>query len=384
MADIKNALEGFHLLLDSHFVNENKQKDENKDNSNQNQISIMDKILQGKSTVALGGHLRPDGDCVGSCVGLFLYIKKNFPQIAVDIYLEPIPSTFFMLAGTKEIKNQVEVGTPKYLDKGESGETTLVEETASEELEPCGDGSFSYDLFITLDCAEKERLGFALPIFNNAKSTLCIDHHISNTGFADLNYIVPEASSTCELVYSLLEDELINKEIADALFMGIIHDTGVFRFSNTQPTTLQVAAALLAKGVNSDEIIEKTFYERTFLQTKIVGKALWESKLILDNQGILYVLTKKEMDENNVSGGDLDGIVSQLWLTKDIEVAIFIYELEPGTFKVSLRSSDQVDVSAIAKKFGGGGHKKAAGFEMKESSKVIVELVSKEVKGFLS
>jgi phosphoesterase RecJ-like protein len=314
-------------------------------------LSISE-ILRGKKTVAIGGHVKPDGDCVGSCVGLYLYIKKNFPWIEVDIYMEEIPSVYHFLTGLDEIKNQV------------------------------FDTAKSYDIFISLDCADKERLGFALPLFRNGKMTLCIDHHVSNIGYGDMNIVVHDASSSSELVYNLLDDDGIDVEIANALFLGIVHDTGVFRF-NTSPRTLEVAAALLRKGVKNEEIIEKTYYERTYLQTKIIGKALSECELILDDRCLFFVLTGKEMKEHNVITSDLDGIVGQLWLTKDIEVSIFIYELEEGNFKVSLRSSDKVDVSQIAKKFGGGGHKKAAGFQMTESSEVILSKICEEIKKFL-
>ena len=363
---MKNNLKGLQSLLDSQ-ANE-------KSWGNEKKIDLLEKILQGKNTVALGGHVRPDGDCVGSCVGLFLYIRKNFPKIDVDVYLEPIPPAFSLIVGTDQIKSQKELSFV-YGD--------LLEEETSQSLDALNDSVKRYDLFITLDCAGKDRLGFSTPFFNRAQSTFCIDHHISNEGFADLNYIVPEASSTSELVYSILNDDRMDKEIAEALFMGIIHDTGVFRYDNASSTTLKVVANLLEKGVKNDEIIEKTFYERTFPQTKIIGKALLKSELILDEQCILCVVTKDEMSRYNVTSMDLDGIVSQLWLVKDIHVAIFMYELETGDFKVSLRSSDKVDVSEIAKKFGGGGHKKAAGFEMKGPSEKIVECVSSEISEIL-
>ena len=361
-----NDLKGLQSLLDSQ-TNEKNWEDGNKDD-------LLGKILQGKSTVALGGHVRPDGDCVGSCVGLFLYIRKNFPEIDVDVYLEPIPPSFSLIAGTDQIKSQKDVS----VDSSERGG----EEWISGTSDALNHSVKSYELFIALDCAGKDRLGFVTPIFHRAVSTFCIDHHISNEGYADLNYIVPEASSTSELVFSLLDNDRIDKEISDALFMGIIYDTGVFRFDNTSPTTLKVAANLLEKGVKNDEIIEKTFYERSFPQNKILGKALQKSELILDDQCILCVVTKDEMSKYGVTSLDLDGIVSQLWLVKDIHVAVFISELETGDFKVSLRSSDKVDVSEIAKKFGGGGHKKAAGFEMKESSERIVKEVSVEIMKF--
>ena len=306
-------------------------------------------ILEGVNTVALGGHVRPDGDCVGSSMGLYLYIKKNFPKIILDLYLEPIPDVFHLLTGTEHIQNDLT-------------------ETKS------------YDLFITLDCADVERLGFSLPLFREAKKTFCIDHHVSNTGFADSNYIIWEASSTSELVYTLLEEDLVDKDIAEWLYLGIVHDTGVFRFSSTSPETMEIVASLLRRGVRNDEIVEKTYFERTFIQTKITGKALMNSELILENRCIVSALSKEDMKEFGANTYDLDGIVNQLWLTKDVDVAIFLYELETGEYKVSLRSSDSVDVSKIASAFGGGGHKRAAGFNTKHSSKDAINLICQNIK----
>ena len=334
MAYKKNDLEHSNLLRDLSGLS--------------NKPASFDSILEGINTVALGGHVRPDGDCVGSSMGLFLYIKKKFPEVEVDVYLEPIPEVFHLLTGTEHIQNNVK------------------------EVK-------SYDLFITLDCADEERLGFSLPLYHEAKKTLCIDHHVSNTGYADINYIAAKASSTSELVYTLLEETFIDKNIAECLYTGIVHDTGVFRFSSTSPETMEIVAALLRKGVKNDEIVEKTYFERTFIQTRITGKALMDSELILDGRCIVSALNKKDMEEFGANTYDLDGIVNQLWLTKDVDVAIFLYELETGEYKVSLRSSDKIDVSKIASVFGGGGHKKAAGFNTKEPSEHAIDLICQEL-----
>jgi len=305
-------------------------------------------IIKGKTKVALGGHIRPDGDCTGACVGLLLYIKKNFPQVKVDAYLEDIPKALYFINGVDQVKNVV-------------------------------DNDIEYDLFISLDCGDKYRLGLSLPLFNNAKETFCVDHHISNKGYADGNFIVPTASSTCELVYQLLEPELIDQDVAAALFMGIAHDTGIFRFSSTSPETLEIAAALLRTGIRGDHIIEKTFYEKSFPQVRITGKALYDSQLVLNNKCIVSVLTSEDMNDFGVGTYELDGITSQLLLTEGIDVAIFICELEGNELKVSLRSSDKVDVSIVATNFGGGGHKKAAGFSITAPSTEVIKLVCEEI-----
>ncbi len=296
---------------------------------------MLNHALMQAKTVAIGGHVRPDGDCVGSCMGLYQYIKENYSEIEADVYLEDIPESFKeMIPATVEIKTAVEEGK-------------------------------TYDLFIALDCADMDRLGFSEGLFEHAKKTFCVDHHISNTGFAEENDIVPEASSTAELVYRLLDKEKITKEIAECIYMGIVHDTGVFQYSSTSPETMEIAADLMRKGIRADMIIDKTYYEKTYAQNQILGRALLESFLFMDGKGIVSYITKKVMDFHGVTSKDLEGIVSQLRVTKGVEVAIFLYELGEREYKVSLRATGDVDVSKVAAFFGGGGHKKAAGVTMK-------------------
>ena len=308
----------------------------------------LTEVLRGKQTVALAGHIRPDGDCIGSSVGLYLYLKENFPQIQTDIYLQPVADCYRSIQGTDLLKHEA-------------------------------DEKKQYDLFICLDCGSLDRLGFAAPLFERAKQTLCIDHHVSNEAFADINYIVPDASSTSELVYRILEKEKISKPCAEALYMGMVHDTGVFQYSCTSPETMEAAAELMRKGINGSEIIEKTYYEKTYAQNQILGKALLESMLILDKQVIVSYVTQKAMEFFGAEPSDLEGIVSQLRQTKDVEVAMFLYELEPQVYIVSLRSKDKVDVSMIAKYFGGGGHAKAAGFTMKGTAHDVINNVNKQI-----
>lgn len=308
----------------------------------------LTEILNGKQTVALGGHIRPDGDCVGSCMGLYLYLKEQFPQIETDVYLQPIADCYKMISKTEVLKHEI-------------------------------DEKKQYDLFICLDCGDADRLGFSAPLFENAKQTLCIDHHVSNEAFADVNYIVPDASSTSELVYRLLDKEKISKSCAEALYMGMVHDTGVFQYSCTAPETMEAAAELMRKGINGSEIIEKTYFEKTYIQNQILGKALLESMLILDRRVILSYVTNRSMDFFGADASDLEGIVSQLRQTKGVEVAMFLYETEPQVYKVSLRSKDKVDVSIIAKYFGGGGHAKAAGFSMSGTPHDVINNVNKQI-----
>ena len=302
---------------------------------------VLNDVLKGKHSVAIGGHIRPDGDCVGSTFGLYLYLTTYYPEIETDLYLEEIPEAFQMMGHRDVPKHEIVEGKV-------------------------------YDLFISLDCGDERRLGFSDPVFQNAKETLCVDHHVSNESFADTNYIVPDASSTSELVFRLLDEEKITKEIASFLYMGIVHDTGVFQYSCTSPETMEVGAALLRKGINGSAIIDRTYFEKSYVQNQMLGKALLESMMILNKKAVVSVIRLKEMEFFQAKPSDLDGIVSVLRQTRGVEVAILLYELEPQTFKVSLRSKEIVDVSAVAKYYGGGGHVRAAGVTMKGSPHDVI------------
>lgn len=149
-----------------------------------------------------------------------------------------------------------------------------------------------------------------------AGKSICVDHHISNVGYADVNNIVPDASSTSELIYGLFEPEKVTKEIAEALYMGIAHDTGIFQYSCTSPETMRIAGELMGKGINFSEIIEKTYFQKTYVQNQILGRALLESILVLDNKCIISGVRKKEMEFYNITPMDLEGIVASFGIRK--------------------------------------------------------------------
>lgn len=161
--------------------------------------------------------------------------------------------------------------------------------------------------------------------------------------------------------------------------MGIAHDTGVFQYSCTSPETMEIAAKLMRKGIDQSEIIEKTYYEKTYIQNQILGRALLESMLIMDKRCIVSVIRQRSMKFFQAEPADLEGIVSQLRQTKGVEVAIFLHELAPQKFKVSLRSKKIVDVSEIARYFGGGGHVRAAGVTMEGTSYDVINNITARI-----
>ncbi len=309
---------------------------------------MLNHAICDTETVAIGGHLRPDGDCVGSCMGLYQYIRNTHPDIQVDVYLDPVPESFQMFPVIQDIKHEIK------------------EQKV-------------YDLFIALDSAGVDRLGFSQCLFESAKRTFCIDHHISNLGFADDNYIVPEASSASELVYNLIDKDKITTEIAECLYLGIVHDTGVFQYSSTAPETMEAAADLMRKGIRATEIIDKTYYEKTYLQNQMLGMALRTSTLLLDGKLIASYITRETMNDLGVKPSDLEGIVSQLRVTQGVEVAIFIYGLKSKEYKVSLRATGSVNVSKVAEHFGGGGHVKAAGVTIQGTAEEVIEKLTEQI-----
>lgn len=295
--------------------------------------NILEEIKEAK-TIGIAGHVRPDGDCTGSSIALYHYLKKNLiSDKSIDLYLEPIPKSFHLLSDTDCIKQDNNM-------------------------------QIQYDLFISLDSGSEDRLGFALEYFKAAKRTINIDHHISNTLFGDVNHVLPDASSTCEVLFDLLEEEKIDLPVAEALYLGIIHDTGVFKHSNTSKKTMNIAGKLIEKGVPFSKIIDETFYSKSYTQNQILGRCLLESMIVLNGTCIVSSVSKKMLEFYNAVASDMDGIIDQMRITQGIEVAILIYELNFKEYKVSMRANNKVDVSRIASYFGGGGHVKAAGCTM--------------------
>lgn len=295
--------------------------------------------------IGISAHIRPDGDAVGSSMALYLYLKKLCPEAEVKLFLETPPACFEHLKYVKEIDSE-------YVFDG------------------------IFDVFFALDTSA-DRLGKAEGFFKNAKKKINIDHHISNkNGCGDVNEVKPDVGSTAEVLYGIFEEAYLDEDIAVALYTGMIHDTGVFQYSNTSPRTLEIAAKLIGFGFNFSKIIEESFYQKTYLQNQILGRALMESLRFMGGRCIVSCVDKKMMDFYNVVPSDLDGIVNQLRNIKGVDCAIFMYETGLMEYKVSMRSNECVDVSKVASFFGGGGHMRAAGCTMKGTVHDVINNLS--------
>lgn len=304
---------------------------------------------QGVSRIAITGHVRPDGDCVGSCLALYQYLQKRLPQAQVRVYLEQPAETFAQIKGYDQIDSQCE------------------------DTEP-------YDVFFVLDSIPERMMEPAKKLYDKALKTINIDHHVSNTGAGDLFWVVPDASSTAELIYELIDKSAMDADMAMAIYIGIIHDTGVFQYSNTSPRTMEIGAELIRYGFDFPRLILETFYQRTYVQSQVLGRVLLESIRFMDGSCIVSCLDRKTMDFYNVNNKDLDGIVNHLRNIKGIHCAIFMYQTDVLEYKVSLRSDEWVDVSKVAAFFGGGGHMRAAGCNMRGTFHDCVNNLSLHIK----
>ncbi|MGN0398180.1 MAG: bifunctional oligoribonuclease/PAP phosphatase NrnA [Candidatus Fimimorpha sp.] len=308
----------------------------------------LNQLLDNVTSVAITGHVDPDGDCVGSCLGLYNYLKENFP-VSVDVYLESFAEPFLFMNGalnvqTKENEQKV------------------------------------YELCFALDCGDEDRIGAGKVAFQTAKKTVCIDHHATNRGYADENLICPEMSATSEVLARIMDNEKISKQTAECLYTGIVHDTGVFQYSNVSPDTLRIAADLLEKGVNASSIISKTFMEKTYKQNRILGFALSNSILFMDGKCIFSIVRETDMKRFEINPIDLEGIVAHMRDTTGVECAIFLYQTNAEEFKVSLRSKEIIDVGKVAVYFGGGGHARAAGCTLNGSARDMVNNIARLIE----
>lgn len=291
------------------------------------------KECEGASRIGITGHIRPDGDCVSATLAIQMYLRKCMPDATILVFLESPQEIFQELKGFREIITDFPEEKP-------------------------------FDVFLVLDCS-KDRTGGAEKYFDAAKKTINIDHHVSNRGTGDLCYVCPEIGSACEVLYGLLEKELVDADIAKAIYTGMIHDTGVFQYSNTTPATMRIGAELLEYGFDAPNLILDTFYRKTYVQMQILGRALLESIRFLNNRCIVSMIDRKTMEFYGATSKDMDGIINQLRNIRGIHCAIFLYQTDVLEYKVSLRSDELVDVSKVAEYFGGGGHQRAAGCIMR-------------------
>lgn len=312
-------------------------------------------ILKNSKRVLITTHINPDGDGIGSGIALMMALNKinKDKEITARFAIDDVaPSYVEYLDGSILIENFEAVTT-----------------------------RFEFDTVISLDSATKERIGRVISFVKEETNFINIDHHVSNTRFAKLNYIDDSASSTAEIVYRLAKElgAEIDREIGEPLYAGIINDTGNFSHDNVTAETFRIASELRAAGVNTEFATRNMFNMKSFAALKINGNVLENMKFYEEVNLTFGVVLKSYMDSVGGTKGDTEGVVDSLRSYEKCEVALFLREDGNGIYKGSLRSNGP-DVNVIAEIFGGGGHVKAAGFSSNKSPEEIVEIVISQLK----
>lgn len=290
--------------------------------------NIKEEINKANSIVLLT-HENPDGDAIGSALAMYNSLKQLNKN--VDVIIPEIPNEYKFLAGIEDVK-------------AESNITT-------------------YDLAISVDCGDIKRLNGFANYFENAKVKINIDHHETNTMFADYNFVNPDAPACAQILITVLEyiGIEIDKNIGTCLLTGIITDTGGFRYQGTNSATFEFTAWLLGLGVNVSEIYRRVLQLKT--RTSFELRKIATDRLeFLENGKITFTYITLEDGKNiGAQSSDTNGIVEMGRDIEGVEVSIFLKEKEAGVYKVSLRSASYVNVSDVCLMFNGGGHPRAAG-----------------------
>ena len=312
--------------------------------------NILEEIKKANSIVILT-HESPDGDAIGSSLGMYMALKSIGKSS--DVILKEFPRTFDFLPGAKEVKEESDIK--------------------------------NYDLAISVDCADLKRV-MANEYFENAKKTIVIDHHGSNTMYGDINFVNPVSPACCEILAGMFEyfNIDIDTKIGSCILTGIITDTGGFKYSSVTPETFEFTAELLRKGINVSEIYERVLETRTKANFELVKRSMDRLELLENGKVAFTYITKKDEEEVNAEPGDHEGIVEEGRSIEGVEVSVFIRQKEDeNAYKISMRSTGNINVSDICYLFGGGGHPKAAGALIQGNVEQVKEQVLKEIRKVL-
>lgn len=319
----------------------------------------MKELIKTKNFALIFSHQFPDGDSVGSAVALSLYLSKIGVENKI-IFPDPYPHFLSWITG---INNSI---------------------VASENLEKVEQLYDASDLIFCLDFNHRSRVGKDLQELisrTNNKYIFVIDHHTHPENFGNYEIIDQNASSTAELIYKFIDSNndlsLVDIPISEAIYTGIITDTGSFKYSSVTSTTHQIAAFLKDKGLNQVVIYDKIFDQNSVSKINLLGYALQKIKIEESVSLAFLFLTEKELNMFNYQKGDSEGFVNYCLSIKGIENAVFLREYK-DIIKISLRSKGKVKVNEFSSKFySGGGHQNAAGAAVKNQdiNTVVKELI---------
>lgn len=294
-------------------------------------LKTISETLFSAKTVLLFPHHNPDGDSVGACSALSLALRAK--GVECYVYADETPKYLHFINQEAFTKDRDKIPAP--------------------------------DVCAAIDCNEYERLKERSGLFDLGRTKVCIDHHEHDTGFGDLYYIDPKAAAVCELVYEVLKyaGAEITRDIANALYTGLVTDTGSFRYSNTRSESYQMAKELFDIGVDHIDIMVNLFNNKDLKKVRCENKAIARAIFFAEGQGVISYLTSGEMASLDAHPQHADEIIDRLRDIEGVEMAAYLEEREEG-IKVSMRSKTYSSVLGICQRNGGGGHVKAAGCTM--------------------
>lgn len=291
-------------------------------------LSQVVELIENKQFFGITTHVRPDGDGIGSSLGL-CWLLKSLGKSAEVIVRDTIPVAYQQLPGADEIRRVAEI------DK-------------------------NYDAVFVIECSDVARPG----IINLDKQfNVNIDHHTTSAHFGSVNWIDATASAVGEMIYNLCKaiGGRITKEIAECIYLALVTDTGSFHFPNTTERTLKVASELVKVGVKPAQVSEAVYNSYPWSRVELMGQVLATVKRDATGRVAWMRQTLDMVEETDAVEGDNSGFVNIPLMAKDVEAVVYMRETKPGAYRVSLRSKGDINVARIAEKFGGGGHKNASG-----------------------
>lgn len=317
----------------------------------QDQCQEFNNIVKSSKNILIISHVNPDGDTLGTMCALYSAILKQYKKKAEMLILSKLPKIYEFLPNINKAK------TIDMLDK-----------------------SREYDLVITVDVASLDRIIDAQIFFDKAKFTVNIDHHRTNNNYGTLAFVEPDASSSGEVLHKIFKkiDWNIDLEIATCLYVAILTDTGGFRFENTSANVFKAAAELTKMGINPKCLYKKCYESKpksvVLFQNYCVSKAVF-----LNDDKVAYTtIYKKDMEKFAVGDDSTDGIAEMLRAISSTEISFVVKETDAKTCKISMRSKS-VDIAEICSKFGGGGHKFAAGCTIKSQCEDAIKKLLAEI-----
>lgn len=316
-------------------------------------MAVAAEVINEADSLALACHIGPDGDALGSMLGLGLAARRRGKKVVASF-----GSPFDVPANLRFLPSDLLVAPSDFPEEPET--------------------------MIVFDAGSPDRLGELGSNAGKARILIVVDHHMTNEGFGDISLVDSAAAATGEIVYELLGllGWEIDPDIAMCLHTALVTDTGRFTYSNTTPETLRIAATLLEAGAQPSEIGRHVYEETPFGYLKVSSAALSRAALDEERAVVTSVVTDEDLRQAGIGWGDIDGLIDTLRLAEEADVAALAKVHHDGRVKVSLRSRGATDVGSLAAKMGGGGHRLAAGFTAERDPHELLDEVVRMVEDF--